>query len=326
MIQVWYPANPGPQDSPAPWMNDAPVFARAIATYLDLPEFFLDHLALVNTPAYKDSQLEPSSSGYPVIIFSHGWNGFAAQNTNQALELASRGYIVVGMQHTYGAIVTVFPDGQIARNNPAALPDNVSESEYAIAAHTLADQWAKDMAFTLDFLEAESLNPTSPCFTTVDLTRVGVYGHSTGGGAAIQFCGTDSRCNSLLGMDPFMTPVSTQVLENGVRQPAFFMFSQGWADIPDSKNNRLFYGFYEHLDPSTRVIYIQGTSHYDFSDLPLLSPIAPQLGLKGPINGKLVNRIVNDYLISFFEATLQSKPSTLFDDEAAPYPEVVYTR
>ena len=47
-----------------------------------------------------------------------------------------------------------------------------------------------------------------------DLTLVGVYGHSTGGGATIQFCGVDARCSAGLTQDPFMTPVSQEVLED----------------------------------------------------------------------------------------------------------------
>ena len=119
-----------------------------------------------------------------------------------------------------------------------------------------------------------------------------------------------------------MTPVSEQVLESGISQPAFFMFSQGWVDDVNSKNNRLFNQFYENVDPSTRVIGIRGTKHYDFSDLPMLSPITPQLGLKGPINGKLATKIVNAYLTTFFEKTLKEKPADLFDGPP-PYPEVI---
>ncbi|HNE02910.1 MAG TPA: hypothetical protein PLT08_00215, partial [Anaerolineales bacterium] len=62
--------------------------------------------------------------------------------------------------------------------------------------------------------------------------------------------------------------------------------------------------------------------HYDFSDLPLFSPIAPQLGLKGPLNGKRVTEIVNSYLIDFFEMTLKNKPSELFSN-VSPFSEVV---
>ena len=161
----------------------------------------------------------------------------------------------------------------------------------------------------------------SPFFNTLDLSRIGVYGHSTGGGAAVQFCGTDVRCKALLGQDPFMRPVSYEVLESGIAQPSFFMFSQEWADIADSRNNKLFDPFYAKSAETYGALFIEGTAHYDFSDLPLLSPLAPQLGLKGPINGKRVTVIVNDYLLSFFDKTLKGISTDLFDNQS-PYAEV----
>jgi hypothetical protein len=164
-------------------------------------------------------------------------------------------------------------------------------------------------------------DPDSAFYQKLDPSRVGVYGHSTGGGAAIQYCGTHPECKALLGMDPFMRPVSYEVIDNGVTQPAFFMFSQRWTDDVDSRNNALFNKFLPHVKDSVGVISIDGTGHYDFADLPLLSPLAPQLGLKGPINGKRVVTIVNDYLLSFFEATLNGKATTLFDNPS-PYAEV----
>ncbi len=169
----------------------------------------------------------------------------------------------------------------------------------------MSDQWAGDLGYTLDFLKSENEDSISPFFGKLNLQLVGVYGHSTGGGAAIQFCGTDPRCIALLGMDPFMRPVSYEVIDAGVTQPSFFMFSQEWADETDSRNNELFNRFYPNVEQTFGVIKIEGTAHYDFTDLPLLSPLAPQLGLKGPINGKLVTRIVNEYLLSFFNATLK---------------------
>ncbi len=322
MIQAWYPADIKTTDVRAPWMSDAKIYAPAIATYINLPSYFLDHLMLVKIPAYKDAQVAQTDGGYPVILFSHGWNGFNAQNTSQALELASHGYIVIAIQHTYGAVLTVFPDGSVAPNNPKALPEDADDPNYEIVARKLVDQWAGDISFTLDQFESLNKDAGSIFFQKLDLERIGVYGHSTGGGAAIQFCGTDSRCKAVLGMDPFMRPVSAEVIENGISQPSFFMFSQGWAEIVDSKNNKLFNRFYPNILESKGVIVITGTKHYDFSDLPLLSPIAPQLGLKGPLNGKRVTEIVDSYLLNFFDMTLNNKPSTLFDGSFDDFSEV----
>lgn len=319
MIQAWYPADVKETDERAPWMERADIFAPAIATYIDLPAFFLDHLALAQIPAYKNAVVAESDEKFPVILFSHGWNGFNAQNAGQALELASHGFIVIGIQHTYGAVVTVFPDGTVAPNNPNALPADADDPNYEEVARILADQWAGDLSHTLDFIS--SADADNPFAASVDSARVGVYGHSTGGGAAIQFCGVDLRCKSVLGMDPFMRPVSAEVIESGLPMPSFFMFSQAWADITDSKNNRLFRGFNPRNQNNLGAIVIEGTRHYDFSDLPLFSPIAPQLGLKGPLNGKRVTEIVNGYLHDFFEMTLRDNASGLFD-ASSPYPEV----
>jgi predicted dienelactone hydrolase len=321
-IQVWYSSEAAPSDERAPWMSNAEIFAPAIATYIGMPSFFLDHLALVEMPAYKESKVAPTNEGYPVILFSHGWNGFNAQNTGQAIELASHGYVVIGVQHTYGAIVTVFKDGTVAHNNPSALPAGAPDEEYEAAAHKLADQWAGDLGFALDFMQEQNDDPDSRLFNSLDLSRIGVYGHSTGGGAAIQFCGTDARCKALLGMDPFMRPISYEVLEGGVTQPAFFMFSQRWADDLNSRNNELFNRFIPNVKESLGVISIEGTTHYDFSDLPLLSPLTPQLGLKGPINGKRVTTIIDAYLLSFFDMTLKNEATNRFDASSTDYPEV----
>jgi predicted dienelactone hydrolase len=325
-IQVWYPSEPSPSDERAPWMARADIFAPAIATYIHMPSFFLDHLALVKMPAYKESKIAATEDGYPVILFSHGWNGFNAQNTGQAIQLASYGYVVVGVQHPYGAVITVFNDGTIAHNNPSALPSGAPDEEYEAAAQTLVHQWADDLGYATDFLEDQTNDPESPFYKSLDLARLGVYGHSTGGGAAIQFCGTDSRCKALLGMDPFMRPISVEVLESGVTQPAFFMFSQRWADDTDSRNNLLFYKFVSNVPETFGMISIDGTAHYDFSDLPLLSPLAPRLGLKGPISGKRVTTIINDYLLSFFNATLKGVPTGLFEEQNQKYNEVQFRK
>jgi predicted dienelactone hydrolase len=321
MIQVWYPAEIKSTDVKAPWMSNAKIYAPAIADFIKKPPYFLDHLVLVNIPAYKNAQMANTEKPFPVILFSHGWKGFNAQNTGQALELASRGYIVIAPQHTYGAITTVFPDGTVAPNNPNALPANDNAQNYEVTARKLVNQWAGDLSFVLNQLE-DSKSETGAFFNPhVDFSRIGVYGHSTGGGAAIQFCGIDSRCKAVLGMDPFMRPVSEEVLASGVSQPSFFMFSQGWVDDVASINNKLFHQFIPNAADNFGVIEITGTKHYDFSDLPLLSPIAPQLGLKGPLNGKRVIVIVNSYLLDFFEMTLNGISSKLFEG-SSPFKEV----
>jgi predicted dienelactone hydrolase len=320
LVQVWYPALPERSDQPAPWMDNVGIVAPAIAEWLSLPSFFLDHLELARTSSYLEAPVDPAGAPYPLLIFSHGWGGFRAQNTFQMQELASHGYVVVGMEHTYGAVVTVFPDGKLAYNDPAALPDGVPEAEYDAAARRLVQQWIGDMAFALDTLEAwNRMDPAGRFTGVLDGTRVGALGHSTGGAAAVEFCSANVRCDAGLGMDVWMTPVSEATLEGGVAQPFLFLFSEQW---PTAKNQALFERLRQGSNPADRTITILGADHYDFSDLPALSPLAPQLGLKGPIPGMRVQQIINAYSLAFFGQALKDEPAMLMASPSPAFPEV----
>jgi len=320
MIQVWYPAEPKPGDQLAPWMEHANIIGPAISRFLKLPPFFLDHLKYAKTGAYLNATVLHAKTTCPVLLFSHGWKGFRAQNTFQVINFASNGYVVVAIDHTYGAVVTIFPDGEVAFNNPNALPEGMPDKEYFPIANKLVNQWAGDLGFVLDTLKTMNENdPVHGLTGVLDLGKVGVFGHSTGGGATIEFCERDSRCKAGLGMDAYLSPVSETVLELGLRQPFLFMFSEKW---PTTKNWKLFNELYSNSDHAT-VLTIQGTSHYDFSDLPILSPIAPQLGLKGPLSSERVIKIVGNYPLAFFNQVFYGIPTKLLDGPSADYPEVV---
>ncbi len=325
MLEIWYPAEkPAPGTHPALWMPDAALVAPAIADYILLPHFFLDHLALAHTSSYTDLPANRGDGPYPVLIFAHGWNGFRQQSTFLMQELASHGYIVAALEFPYGARLTVFPDGVIAPNNPAALPKGKPDAEYEAAGRILVKQWVDDMAYALDTLTSLNQNDPAGRFTgLLDLEKTGVFGHSTGGGATIQFCATDTRCKAGLTLDAFARPISLEVLDGGTRQPFFYLFSELW---PFARNTELFNRYYSHVDPSNHVFTILGADHYDFSDLPALSPLAPQLGLKGPINGARVQQIIETYTLAFFDKAFKGQPTTLLDGPSPDYPDVRFDR
>jgi dienelactone hydrolase len=312
IFQAWYPAQPPSLDAkPALWMPEARLVAPAIAGYLKLPSFFLDHLALARSSAYENAAPNPQEGPYPVLVFSHGWNGFRQQSTFLMQELASHGYIVISLEHPYGARLTVFPDGQVAPNNPKALPPgSLPPDEYEAGARPLVAQWTSDIDYTLNtFANWRGPDPAG-LFSSglLDLERVGLMGHSTGAGAIIQFCAQNPRCKAGLALDPFMRPVAIQVLENGTRQPFLYLFSELW---PFERNTLLFNRYLEHVPPENQVITILGADHYDFSDLPALSPLAAPIGLKGPIDGARVQAIIRMYAVAFFDQALKGKPTSL---------------
>ena len=324
MVQMWYPATPAPGAHTGPWMDRLDVAGPTIARYLNLPSFFLDHVGLVVTNSYPDAPLNPGQAPYPVVIYSHGWNGFRTVNLNQSEALASHGYIAVAVDHTYGAMLTVFPDGRVALNNPAALPPELPQDAYQRGIQTLEATYAADLRFVLDQLALVNSGAIpSPMAGRLDLTRTGLYGHSTGGGAVVLACSQDKRCRAGLGMDAWLEPVPAAVIAQGPAQPFLFMRSQVWAT---AKNDALLDTLYGAARSDAYRLTIRGTKHYDFTMLPLLTPLAPVLGLKGPIDGQRGMAIITDYLLAFFDHSLKGQARPLLDGPAATYPEVSFER
>ena len=324
MVQVWYPAFPAPGAQTGPWMDRLDVVGPAIATYLHLPPFLLDHAALVRTHSYPNAQVSNAQARYPVVIYSHGWNGFRTINTNQLEALASRGYVAVSIDHTYGALVTVFGDGRVALNNPKALPQGSPPAEYQQASETLEGVYAADLGFVLDQLKRLDIGEMDQRLAgRLDLERIGLFGHSTGGGAVVLACSRDPRCKAGLGMDAWVVPVPDAVIAGGLGQPFLFMRSEVWAT---DRNNARLDRLYSGLKLGGYRMTIRGTRHYDFVMLGMLTPLAPALGLKGPIEGYRGMQVITDYLVAFFDQTLKGRPSSLLDGPSRQYPEVVLER
>jgi len=324
MVQVWYPVEIEENIKPAPWMEHMEVMAPAIANYLNLPDFFLDHIRYSQSNAYPNQPINSSLNRYPILLFSHGWNGFRAQNTFQIEELASHGYVVIAPDHAYGAVAMVLPDGKVVLNNPSALPTGMGlpDNEFMDAARMLGNQWAGDLGFILDYLnQPTSGDPLGILVGHLDFDQIGILGHSTGGGAAIQFCGQDSRCQVVLGMDPYLDPVSQNILENGLDVPLLAMFSEAWW-LRGGENAQQFNLIQNHQVAKVYQLWIEGTAHYDFTDLPAFSPLAEALGLKGPINGPSALRIINEYTLAYFNTYLLGEKGLPLGIPSKNYPEV----
>ena len=323
MVQVWYPAEPDTDSAQAPWAEHMEFIGPALGEFFNLPGFLFSQVRLARTHAFVDAPVVESAAPMPLILFSHGWNGVRFQNTYQMEELASHGYVVAAVEHTYGAMTTVFSDGSVAGHNPAGLPFDLPEDEYRVASNRLVTQWAQDLAFVLDTLASLGAGDAGGLLAgRLDLARVGVMGHSTGGGAAVEFCAIDARCQAGLTMDAYLTPVAPAVIEQGaLPQPFLWMRSQAWLV---SGNKELADTIYENMPGPATAFTIQGTAHFDFTDLPMFTPLAPAIGLKGPLAGSRVLRIVNDYTLAFFGQALLGQPSPLLAGPSADYPEVVF--
>jgi hypothetical protein len=222
--------------------------------------------------------------------------------------------------------LTLFPDGRQVPINHNALPSGVSQEVYDQASDTLSLQWSEDIDLVLDELgELNQANGEWFLAGSLDLARIGVFGHSTGGGAALRFCLTDVRCQALLGMDVWAEPIQNVIGEHILRKPALFLYSENWDSLDHPDRN---YGLMGQLagkaDNAVIELTLEGTKHYDFSSLPLLSPLTTSLGLKGPIDGKLVLEIINAESVAFFDRYLRGVSGISLEGVSQAYPEVLY--
>jgi hypothetical protein len=104
------------------------------------------------------------------------------------------------------------------------------------------------------------------------------------------------------------------------------MHSAAWADLDEPGRNFLRVG--ELVGASSGEVTefrIKGTEHHDFSSLPMLTPIASGIGLKGPISGERVLSLINDYTVAFFDQYLLGEETDLLETDNLPYPEVQFS-
>lgn len=305
VVQMWYPAVPEPDAEPAVWHPDWKPVGAELADQLGFPRFFLDHLVGVAGTAVVDA--EPLSGAYPVIVYSHGWTGFRSIALDQMETLASEGYLVIAADHTYGAIGTVFPDsGEFVPFDPRALPDE-GDPSYADAAMKLVATFADDVRLIIDTLEEGGMGSLG---AHADMSRIGLFGHSTGGGAVVSVCLTDERCKAVAGLDAWVEPMPDRILAETPAAPSMFLRSAGWQGTPNDARLR---GLVERSTAPVIWVGIDQANHNDFVMTPLLSPVAEQLGLKGPIPANDIVPLLHEFLDSFFDLALMGGGGATFN-------------
>lgn len=317
-IQMWYPSDNIKGYKAVPWLEDGQKVSDGIADMMKLPRFILSHTALVKSNSYKEAPLSTSMDKYPVVVISHGWTGFRNLHTDVAEMLASSGYVVASIDHTYGAAATVFSDGEAVYLNRAALPSRQNTPDFLSYANTLVNTYAGDIKLTMD--ELGRLNGDSKIFKNkLDLNKIGLLGHSTGGGAGVTEGIRDNRVKAVMGLDAWVEPVKDEEIKLGLNIPALFLRSQQWES---SLNNAHLYSVIENSTNYKELYQINGVIHQDFTMVYMYSPLSKYLGVTGKLDGWKSAALQQDFILNFFNRYLINKSSSDISNTAAKYKEV----
>lgn len=312
-IQVWYPAEVTEGYEQAAWLEDGLVIPRALTKDLGLPYFLLDHTKDIMSNSYINAPLRDSNEEYPVIIISHGWGGFRNLHTDFAEELASLGYIVIGVDHTYGSVATAFSDEEISYLNPDALPSRESTPDFLEYANQLVNTYASDITMTINFLEGiNEITSSSEFSQKLDLNNIGLIGHSTGGGAAVTIALNEERIASVIGLDAWVEPIDKLEIDKGLAIPSLFIRSEDWET---GYNNDNLYDLIDNSLPISKLYQIDGTTHTDFTMAYMYSPLTKYIGYTGELESEYLTSILKDMITDFFNETIINDRNNEIDIE-----------
>jgi dienelactone hydrolase len=325
IIQIWYPADPSVGD-----LATAPYRDKRITTLKDA------HFALAKSHSILGARLAHLEGGYPVLLYTPSWSGIRTECTVQVEELASHGYVVVGIDHPYSSRIVAFPDGRIVRRKFIGNEDYSSQAAVEAFVKT-ADQQvelrARDARFVLDTLEHLNANdPEGLLAGSLDLARIGIFGFSLGGGTAAQACWLDRRFRAGLDMGGMIAGESAK---EGTLSPFFFMFEGLYESHPyksetdtshfDAKKRRDIEFTWKQFALMKRSLseyggywmVIHGIKHRDFCDSPFFSPLR-----HGRVNPARIARIISRYALAFFNKHLKNIEQSLLDGPSPGIPEV----
>jgi len=295
MVSLWYPA--------AAAHGDLAPYATAEESRLLLELYGIttappDALAGVRTHSRVDAPPLPGRS--PLVVLSPGLAFPRWTLTSLAEDLASRGYVVAGVDHTYEGAAVTFPDGRVA----ACVVCKGGTSGTAITASRVSD-----LSFVLDRLLAD------PRYgRLVDPDRIEITGHSIGGSAAAATMIADPRVDAGINLDGSFQPA----LGEDLARPFLMLGAENGTPGVRPDWDRT----WTHLTGWRRWLQVPRATHTSFSDAAVLTE---WLGLPpAVVPGARVIEINRAYVAAFTDLHLRHRPQPLLACPSPRFPEVLF--
>ena len=309
MVSLWYPAVLA-SGRRARYMT--PAESRLQLTSRGITGVPPDVLSTVRTNAAVDATPAGGQRALPLVVLSPGFTNPRSALTALAEDLASHGYVVAGIDHTYESFATAFPDGRVTTCLARQAPRGPGFWEKVVAGR------AADACFVLG--ELTGTHRAWPGAGLIDPSRMAMAGHSAGGAAAIAAMLADSRIRAGSDMDG---ATHARIPDHGLSRPFLFLGKQanytpgsGGAVTTWERDWKLLTGW-------KRWLVVAGAIHASFTDLALL---ADQSGLDigAALSGARSLDITRAYVRAFFDQHLRGTPQALLDQPSPRYPEVTF--
>ncbi|GGF96021.1 lipase [Rhodococcoides trifolii] len=274
---VWYPADPeGPNFVPAQYMT-VDESTRFMATQsVDVPA---DVLSTVTTNSTPNAAPIPAERSRPLVVLSPGFSFPRATLTGLAEDFASRGYVVIGIDHVHESWGTSLPDGRVAE---------CVACEGELDGPKVTSSRAQDISFVLDRFFGK--DPMWPGAVSVDPNRIAVGGHSIGGSSALQTMLADPRVDSGFDLDGTLFPP----LATDLDRPFLILEAESHPTQDTSLDET-----WEHLRGVREREVVPGTTHSSFTDL---APLADAVGTPlQKLAGDEAMRITRERTVRFLD-------------------------
>jgi dienelactone hydrolase len=191
-IVAWYPAIAG-TGTPAAYIEDLDAIGDGLVASGSIGPFERAGVGMVTTNALTGAEMAASGEGGPVVVLSPGNATNVDFYSALAEDLASHGFVVIGIDHPYqSAAVALGETVALYAGDPP-----LGEAAEVVSARI--EERVADIGFVLDRLATDGAG-LDGLDGNLDLERVGVIGHSNGGIAAVEMC-DDPRVRACVNLD-----------------------------------------------------------------------------------------------------------------------------
>ncbi len=292
-VQIWYPAKAGTGRATG-YFPDLRKVSKGLTASGEVGSIEAFGLGFVGSRERLDA-IPMDGPPRPVILLSPGNGTNVEFYDGIAGELASQGFVVVGINHPYDVAAVMLQNGSVAQ----FVEGPVDRARPQWVAQRVRIRTADMLAVLARLGEANRSDPLLK--DQLDLQRVGAMGHSLGGITAVQAAYASPVIRACLNVDGLQRggPFAVEPADARPAQPFMFV----------TKEERLGPAATALLQSGSSPAYLvttPGAQHGDFSD-------GGSLALGG--RGSRVVVLMRTYTLAFFRQTLLGQPDPLL---AAP--------